>query len=461
MRLRLSVVLIVMIVVTFLTSIMVSGKNAKEWNKEGLSLLEKGKYEEALNCFNKALELDPGVPQLLNNKGYALYNMGKSGNNTYYVERSLEVYNQAISKKGDYDKAYYNKGLSLMYLKKYGEAKKCFNRVLEINPSDSDAKDRIKECDSAMNSQPTPTPVAVDNSKVSELMKKANGCYEKGEYDNAVTLYEAVLVIDPNNKEAIGKKAAAEVLAKQAAVTPTPVSVSVSGGKSYTETGSGVNFDMVYIDGGTFQMGSNNGGDESPVHSVTVSSFYMGKYEVTNREYSMYDSGHQGNWSDRSYPIERVSWDDAVGYCRWLSGRTGKTYRLPTEAEWEYACRAGSSTAYYWGDSMNDSYCWYGNNSGGQVHPVGQKSPNAWGLFDMSGNVWEWCSDCYSNSYYSQSPLSNPAGPGSGSYRVIRGGCWDSGPDYCRSARRFGNTPDNRNNNLGFRLLSTCYLPEE
>ncbi len=218
MRFRLSVILIIAVIVV--TCINVMGKGAKEWNKEGLSLLEKGKYEEALNCFNKALELDPGVPQLLNNKGYALYNMGKSGNNTYYVERSLEVYNQAISKKGDYDKAYYNKGLSLMYLKKYGDAKKCFNKVLEINPSDSDAKDRIKECDVAMKSDVTPTPVAtVDNSKVAELLKKANGCYEKGDYGNAVTLYEAVLVIDPNNKDAIGKKAAAEALAKQGAVT--------------------------------------------------------------------------------------------------------------------------------------------------------------------------------------------------------------------------------------------------
>ena len=444
MRLRLSLIIFII----FFTCIMVMGKSAREWNKEGLSLLEKGKYEEALNCFNKALGLDPGVAQLLNNKGYALYNIGKNGNNSYYIERSIEVYNQAISKKSDYDKAYYNKGLSLMYLNKYDEGKKCFKKVLEITPSDSDAEARIKECDSAMSSHLT-------KGKISELMKKADSCYDNKEYEKAITLYEAVLVIDPDNKDAIRKKTAAEVLAKHLSVTST--SVSVPGGKSYIEIVNGVSFEMVYIEGGTFQMGSDNGSDnEKPVHSVTVSGFYIGKYEVTKQgEYVMYNPGHKGNWSDGSYPVDTVSWDDAAGYCQWLSGRTGKNYRLPAEAQWEYACRAGTVTDYYWGNSINDGYCWYDKNSGNQTHPVGQKSPNAWGLFDMSGNVWEWCSDWYDEKYYSKNPSNNPVGPGTGSYHVNRGGSWSNTANFCRSSVRGRGGPSPRAGILGFRLSMT------
>lgn len=262
--------------------------------------------------------------------------------------------------------------------------------------------------------------------------------------------YDPALVIESTDREA-----KAEVFLNQSLVTPDPLVT----GKSYTESGSGVDFDMVYIEGGTFQMGSNNGaGDEIPVHSVTVSSFYMGKYEVTNREYLKYDSTHQGKWSNASYPVESVSWEDAVGYCRWLSGRTGQNYRLPTEAEWEYACRAGSTTAYYWGDSMNDSYCWYGSNSSNHVQSPGKKLPNMFGLFDMSGNVWEWCNDWYDENYYSQSPSNNPAGPDSGTRRVSRGGGWCYSADDCRSAYRDSRMPGGCFSPLGFRL---CRIPFE
>ncbi len=237
-----------------------------------------------------------------------------------------------------------------------------------------------------------------------------------------------------------------------------------------TETQS----EMVYIQGGTFEMGSNSGdGAEAPVHTVEVSSFYMGKYEVTNKEYKRYDSGHSGCWSEDNYPVESVSWYDAVGYCNWLSDSEGLSrcysgsgdsinldmnkngYRLPTEAEWEYACRAGTTTEYYWGSSMDDSYCWYDENSGGTVHPVGQKNPNSFGLYDMSGNVLEWCWDWWGKSYYSSSPYSNPASSsGLFSLRVERGGSWKSDAKYCRSASRgyFGG-PDRWSNVVGFRLV--------
>jgi len=228
--------------------------------------------------------------------------------------------------------------------------------------------------------------------------------------------------------------------------------------------------ELIFIVGGTFQMGSDREGvdDEKPVHPVTVDSFYMSKYPVTNREYKLFKPGHKGRWSEQpDYPVETVSWHDAVEYCNWLSDKEGlkrcysgsgdntvcdftkNGYRLPTEAEWEYACRAGTTTEYYWGNRMNDDYCWYYNNSGNQIHPVGQKKPNQFGLYDMSGNVREWCWDWYDN--YSKSPSKNPAGPSSGSYRIIRGGRWDGEEVSCRSASRHYNWPVSAYDDLGFR----------
>ena len=240
-------------------------------------------------------------------------------------------------------------------------------------------------------------------------------------------------------------------LSLEVKVTPT---VAAKTGNTYTEKVDGVSIEMVHIKGGTFNMGSNNGeSNEKPIHSVTVSSFYMGKYEVTNREYMIYDPKHKGCWSEKNYPVECISWDDAVGYCKWLSKKTGKSYRLPTEAEWEYACRGGTTTEYYWGDDMDGSYCWYCSNSDSKLHPVGEKLPNPYGLYDMNGNVWEWCSDWYGENYYSHSSSTNPQGPSSGSGRVWRGGCCYNYDHYCRSGIRYFYSPGYRNGYLGFRLV--------
>ena len=142
-----------------------------------------------------------------------------------------------------------------------------------------------------------------------------------------------------------------------------------------------------------------------------------------------------------------------MAFCEELSRREGENYRLPTEAEWEYACRAGTETRYYWGNAWNNFFGWCWNNSGNQSHPVGQKRTNTWGLYDMSGNVWEWCSDWYDEGYYSRSPSADPRGPSSGQYRVIRGGFWDHEPRGLRSSNRLSNTPDDRDEFIGFRIL--------
>lgn len=239
-------------------------------------------------------------------------------------------------------------------------------------------------------------------------------------------------------------------------IKPIAESTSITITSDTVDPSSYIEPEMIKIKGGTFEMGSYNGKDnEKPLHKVTVSSFYIGKYEVTNKEYRMYDSSHRTGWSDDDHPVEEVSWYDSVKYCEWLSNKTGKNYRLPTEAEWEYACRAGSTTEYYWGIFMNDSYCWYivssrNDNFIYNSHPIGERLPNDWGLCDMSGNVSEWCSDWYGD--YPSDSVTNPNGPSSGSYRVRRGGKWSDDADICRSAYRIIGSPNEGYNGNGFRL---------
>ena len=214
---------------------------------------------------------------------------------------------------------------------------------------------------------------------------------------------------------------------------------------------------MVYVEGGSFQMGSKKSKDEKPIHTVTVSSFFMDKTEVTQAQYKKVMGKNPSHFSGNDdRPVENVSWHDANEY----ANKVGK--RLPTEAEWEYAARggvktnSGSSQTSYAGSNDLNSVAWYGDNSGSKTHPVAQKQANALGLYDMSGNVWEWCSDWYSDSYYSESPQNDPQGPNSGSSRVLRGGSWNNNDTNCRVANRNRNNPDNRNNNNGFRLVRSA-----
>jgi len=209
---------------------------------------------------------------------------------------------------------------------------------------------------------------------------------------------------------------------------------------------------MVYVEGGTFQMGSEKGdSDERPVHTVTVSSFFMDITEVTQAQYRNVMGKNPSVFSGcDDCPVENVSWYDANEYAK----RVGK--RLPTEAEWEYAARGGNkSKGYKYAGSNNiNDVAWYDDNSGSKIHPVAQKQPNQLGLYDMSGNVWEWCSDWYGAAYYQNSPRNNPQGPNSGTQRVLRGGSWDDSVSGCRVAVRLWGFPDGWNDYFGFRLVS-------
>ncbi|HEY6872839.1 MAG TPA: formylglycine-generating enzyme family protein [Geobacteraceae bacterium] len=219
--------------------------------------------------------------------------------------------------------------------------------------------------------------------------------------------------------------------------------------------------EMVPVKGGCFQMGDtfgDGGKNEKPVHQVCVDDFYIGKYVVT-----------QGQWqavmgSNPSYfkacgpncPVEQVSWDDVQKFIRRLNEQTGKNYRLPYEAEWEYAARSGGKHEQWAGTSNPDelgAYAWFEDNSGEKTQQVGIRRPNGLGLYDMSGNVWQWCKDRYDANYYRNSPRKNPHGPSSGDNRVMRGGSWCLSEGLIRAASRNSRAPSSRLDCIGFRLV--------
>lgn len=202
--------------------------------------------------------------------------------------------------------------------------------------------------------------------------------------------------------------------------------------------------------------------DETPLHQVQVSAFKMGKTEVTLGQFKKFvaeagrtdlvsDDFMQYNNQGDQAPVVMVSWHDAQDFIAWLNQQTSKNYQLPSEAQWEYACRAGGRQAYCGGNNIDD-VAWYIRNIVGGLHPVGQKQANGFGLYDMSGNVLEWCRDWYAGDYYKHSPPADPNGPSSGEARVNRGGSWMDSPRRLRSANRDYDSPGSRSVNLGFRL---------
>ena len=196
---------------------------------------------------------------------------------------------------------------------------------------------------------------------------------------------------------------------------------------------------------------------ENPAHPVTLTEpFYMEKYPVTQEQYMAVTGSNPSFFKGNDYPVETVSWDEAVDFCKRLRENSGLPVRLPTEAQWEYSCRAGTTTKFYSGDMEADlaRVAWYTANSKNMTHPVGQKEPNPFGLYDMNGNVWQWCEDWRGNDYYSKSAAYNPEGPMQGTLRVLRGGCWRRQFWGCRSAHRGANAPGSRREDYGFRIVA-------
>lgn len=221
----------------------------------------------------------------------------------------------------------------------------------------------------------------------------------------------------------------------------------------------GVTIDMVRVAGGTFMMGgtyeqgTDAESDEKPTHEVTLSSFYIGVYEVTQELWTAIMGSNPSYFSGTNLPVENVTWNDCQAFIEKLNTATGKTFRMPTEAEWEYAARGGhKSKGYKYSGSDNiDDVAWYGSNAKLSTHTVGSKAPNELGIYDMSGNVFEWCQDWYGS--YSSDAQTNPTGPGNGSGRITRGGGYDTSTPYCRCSFRLFKSPDATNKNYGLRLV--------
>ena len=338
------------------------------------------------------------------------------------------------------------------------------------------------------NQTPIPLPVTPPNETVSQIDPNIAKEEEKKRIADAVSAAEKLAA----TKLAAREKAILDSLASLN--KPKPIiqtEQQIESFSTFTETVNGVNIKMIAIKGGTFPMGSNDGGaDEKPVHNVTVSDFYMGETEVTLTQFKAFidatsyqtDADKNGgsylwngsewkltsgvNWrcdvagsvrssSEYNHPVIHVSWNDALAYCEWLKQKTGKTYRLPTEAEWEYAAGGGENNRTKFSGTDSESqlnqYAWTRDNSDGKTHSVKTRLPNQLRLYDMSGNVWEWCSDWYGDNYYANSPQNNPKGTSTGSSRVLRGGSWNDDDYRFRAAYRYYDHPGARDDSLGFR----------
>jgi formylglycine-generating enzyme required for sulfatase activity len=253
---------------------------------------------------------------------------------------------------------------------------------------------------------------------------------------------------------------------------PTNINVNINAQSSFTEDlGNGVKLEMIAIPGGTFWMGSpaneaERGDNESPQHQVTVPSFFMGKYPLTQAQYQAIMGKNPAYFKGNNRPVENVSWDDAVRFCQKLSQRTGKNYRLPSEAEWEYACRAGTKTPFSFGDNITTDLVNYDGTYPYKSAPkgkyreqttdVGTFPPNAFGLYDMHGNVWEWCEDDWHENYIDAPTDGSAWNSQSGSNtKLLRGGSWFNLAGSCRSADRGRDSRDDRYFNFGFRVVSS------
>lgn len=313
-----------------------------------------------------------------------------------------------------------------------------------------------------------------------DLYYFAKALYETGDYAAAVKIYTQYLtelgrrgdyyltaINERNNAaEKLQQQQTLSAKATQAETTFKQIAESLKANwlvvkvqtdnrvTSFTEPLTGI--EMILVPGGCYQMGDLSGAGnkmERPVHQVCLEDFYLGKYEVTQAQWQkvMGYNPSQSNQGD-DYPVESISWAEAVEFTKKLSGEIG-SYRLPTEAEWEFAARSGGKKQKFSGSDSVAEVSWYEDNSAGQTHPVGQKKPNGLGFYDMSGNVYEWCFDFYRADYDQASPLQNPTGAGSGTERSLRGGGWDSRIAYQRTSyRRAYDQVNYRDDDTGFRL---------
>jgi formylglycine-generating enzyme required for sulfatase activity len=285
---------------------------------------------------------------------------------------------------------------------------------------------------------------------IAALLFVAEGVFAQGTQEK-VTAKDAA---KPSAKD--GAKQSAQSEAKNDAKSGAKAGANVI----TLDLGKDVKMELVVIRPGSFTMGDDKGNDdEKPAHKVAITkAFCIGKYKVTQKQWEAVMGSNPSTFKRPTNPVENVSWEDCQAFLKKLDeifADTGKKFSLPTEAQWEYASRAGSSTSYYFGNdrAILGQYAWFIGNSEGKTHTVGQKKPNAWGLYDVQGNVWEWCADWYQKGYYKTSAADDPTGPSTGSFRICRGSSWGSPASDCRSAFRLFDAPSDRFSYLGLRVV--------
>ena len=390
-------------------------------------------------------------------------------------------FNQVLQLNANFAKANFNRGLAYAKLEQYRAAIEDYTQYLRLDPNNADTwnnrgnayyklgeyEQAIADYNQALNLNPNLSGVAHNRDVAQGVWdeKKRLRREEEGEQQRQAEQERQRKLAEEQKRRAEEESKGKEFQFEIVTVNNRGQEVSRKPGKSYqkvADLGNDVNLEMVYIPGGSFQMGSSENSSEQPVHQVTVQPFYMGKYPITQAQWEAVMGNNPSNFKGAKRPVENVNWNEAVEFCRKLSENTGKTYRLPSEAEWEYACRAGTTTPFYFGDTITPDLVNYdGNNPYGaapkglyrqQTTDVGSFPPNSFGLYDMHGNVWEWCSDKWHDNY-SDAPIDGSSWEtGGDNNRVRRGGSWLNHAVNCRSANRYGDSADNRWRYSGFRV---------
>ncbi|MGN0089039.1 MAG: SUMF1/EgtB/PvdO family nonheme iron enzyme [Candidatus Limimorpha sp.] len=308
----------------------------------------------------------------------------------------------------------------------------------------------------------TTATLTADYSWPGKVVSIAMEVSEDGGFANAMS-FEATVSGNSLTVTATGLKAETKyyyrIITDTGSVTFESETKTFKTNNNLSFTVGGVSFEMVFVEGGSFDMGATTeqGSDaydnEYPVHSVTLSGYYIGKCEVTQELWEAVMGSNPSNFKGAQNPVESVSWNDCQEFVSRLNSLTGRTFRLPTEAEWEYAARGGNKSRHYKYSGSNNIFdvAWHDGNSFKKTHAVGTKTANELGIYDMSGNVWEWCSDWYGG--YSAGAQTNPQGPSSGSRRVLRGGGWNINARNCRVSNRNSYAPYDGSNDSGLRLV--------
>ena len=424
--------------------------------KEGVKLFS-GRGEESID-----VELDPDfgyITVVSDPAGAELYVDGKKVGTTPYMFERISRGQHRVEVK----KEKYNPYVNVVNVK--------IGEKIQLNDVKLTAM-RVPMGSMELTSNPTGAVITINGRQYGQTPKTLTD-FEVGTYtvyfskEGYQNLSQTVEIKDGKKETLAVTMTKTTVPQQPVPTTPVATSGSTNGTSTTTASGNrtftvnGVSFEMVEVKGGTFTMGgtseqgSEAESDEKPTHSVTLSDYYIGKFEVTQKLWKAVMGSNPSYFKGDNLPVENVSWHEAQRFIRKLNQQTGQNFRLPTEAEWEYAARGGNKSRgykYSGSNSIND-VAWYNNTTNDSgTKPVGTKAPNEIGIYDMSGNVWEWCSDWYGN--YSSGGQTNPTGPSAGSYRVLRGGSWYYDAKYCRVSLRNNYRPESKYYNLGFRLAA-------